>query len=637
MRELELLAPARNADIGIAAIDCGADAVYIAGPAFGARQAAGNPVEEIRRLCDYAHRFGARVFVTLNTILYDSELAETERLTEQICEAQPAALIVQDLAAAKMAQRFGIPLHASTQCSIRTVEDAKFYEKLGFSRLILERQLPLEQVREIAAAVNCEIEFFVHGALCVCYSGQCYMSEKIAGRSANRGACIQACRSRYDLADKSGRILQRDKALLSLKDYNLKSHLAELAEAGVMSFKIEGRLKNISYVRNVVRDYSLAMDALVQKSGGKYCRASFGTVRKGFTPNVNKTFNRGYTALCINGMRGRWSSMDTAKSMGEELGSVANLSREHNSFSIKPGNHSDTEGRVKLSNGDGLAFIAPNGDVVGVRADVCDGLKVKCKSVPELFEGATVFRNLDTAFEKAMVANPCVRKLDVAVNVQFVATENVIAEDGGNVSGKLTVTATSEDGRTVLKTYTNLWNELASNTERMRGMFETQLSKTSGIYAFRLTGLKYTSATNALSARQDATLPLISAANLNFIRNDIASELDATPCKSRPLYKGIITDKFDGNKVLTYKANVSNETARKIYSDMGCKVAESAYELAHQDNAELMRTKYCIRYELNLCPRQNRKVRTAEPLYLLNNGQKFTAIFDCRNCEMVIK
>ena len=324
MRQLELLAPARDAQIGIAAIDCGADAVYIAGPQFGARQAAGNSIEDIKTLCGYAHRFGARIFVALNTILYDDELEAAYRQMLEVQEAGADALIIQDMAVMRMAaegignfrEDFHIPLHASTQCAIRTPEHAVFLEGMGFSRLILEREMSLEQIRTIRKAVSCELEFFVHGALCVCYSGQCYLSEKIAGRSANRGACIQACRSRYDLADSDGKILVRDKALLSLKDYNLKARLEDLAEAGITSFKIEGRLKNASYVKNVVRDYSLALDEIVRKRPEEYERGSYGQITGGFTPDTTKTFNRGYTELFIDGKKGRWASMDAAKSMG---------------------------------------------------------------------------------------------------------------------------------------------------------------------------------------------------------------------------------------------------------------------------------------------------------------------------------
>ena len=329
MTELELLAPARNADIGIAAIDCGADAVYIAGPEFGARQDAGNSMEDVRRLCDYAHQFGVRIFLTLNTILFDSEIPEAQRILKEAAEAGVDAIIAQDLAVFEILRsaKNGMEIHASTQCAIRTPEQARLYESLGASRIVLERQLSLEQIRAIRKAIKCELEFFVHGALCVCYSGQCYMSEAVAGRSANRGACVQACRSLYDLEDSHGKKLLKDKALLSLKDYNLSGRLHDLAEMGICSFKIEGRLKNISYVRNTVRAYSLALDKLVAANPGKYRRASFGRVEGGFTPDLGKTFNRGYTELFLDGKRGKWSSMDAPKSVGEEIGTVIRISQ----------------------------------------------------------------------------------------------------------------------------------------------------------------------------------------------------------------------------------------------------------------------------------------------------------------------
>ena len=293
MIALELLAPARTAQIGIAAIDCGADAVYIAGPAFGARQAAGNSVEDIRELCTYAHRFGVRIYATVNTLLEREEIPQARALVRQLEEAGVDALIVQDPAVLGMSST--LVMHASTQCAIRTPQKAQGLENLGFGRLVLERELSLDQIRAISRSVNTEIEFFVHGALCVCYSGQCYLSEYLTGRSANRGACAQPCRNLYDLQDASGKVLVRNKALLSLKDYQLIHRLEDLAEAGVSSFKIEGRLKNESYVRNVVKAYSEALDALIRKHPDRYRRSSFGQVRGGFTPNLQKTFNRGYT------------------------------------------------------------------------------------------------------------------------------------------------------------------------------------------------------------------------------------------------------------------------------------------------------------------------------------------------------
>src|SRR5574344_1670826 len=487
MLELELLAPARNIDIGIAAIDCGADAVYIAGPDFGARQAAGNSVEDIAKLCSYAHRFGARVFITINTIIYDQELDRAKQLVENMEDAGADAFIVQDLGILQFNPR--IPLHASTQCAIRTPEKAKFYESLGFSRLVLERELSLEQIEAIRKAVDCELEFFVHGALCVCYSGECYMSEFISGRSANRGACIQACRSLYDLQDEDGKILVKNKALLSLKDY-----LVELAGAGICSFKIEGRLKNISYVKNVVRDYSIALDRIIELNPDKYRRASFGKVVKGFLPDVEKTFNRGYTELFIDGRRGQWSSMDAAKSMGEFIGTVQNIKHLNGSadisLTIKP-----AKSGTHLANGDGFAFIAKDA-IVGFRGDVCEVNTIRCKAVQGLYIGVKLFRNISAAFEKELDANKCVRLLSANITLSF---EN----------GTVEASASSEDGRLVKKSYT-LSTEIAENQERMMSMLHSQLSKISSLFNFGV---------REISAK--GPLPIMPASFINGIRRDV--------------------------------------------------------------------------------------------------------------------
>ena len=452
MRQLELLAPARDLQIGIAAIDCGADAVYIAGPRFGARQAAGNEIDDIRQLCEYAHKFGARIFVTLNTILYDNELEDAWEHMLSVQEAGADALIVQDLAVVALAKErgYGLPLHASTQCAIQTPEQAVFLESLGFSRLILERELSLDQIRAIRNAVTCELEFFVHGALCVCYSGQCYLSEHIAGRSANRGACIQACRSRYDLVDENGKILVRDKALLSLKDYNLKKRVRELAEAGITSFKIEGRLKNESYVRNVVRDYSLELENLVASDSG-FERGSWGSISGGFTPDTSKTFNRGYTELFIDGKKGKWAAMDAAKGMGEEIGEITSLNKDKSTITLRL-----NKAGISLNNGDGFSFVARNGDVCGFRGDVCNGNSIKCKACPELFVGARIFRNIDIAFEKDIEKNPCKREIKVNVTIDCRKAQ----------SGVIVVSAQSEDGR-IISTEFECVNQVAENRERM--------------------------------------------------------------------------------------------------------------------------------------------------------------------------
>ena len=607
MKYLELLAPARTKDIGIAAIDCGADAVYIAGPAFGARKAAGNSITDIAELCSYAHRFGARVFLTTNTIIYDSELDSLHSMMLEAQEAGVDAFIVQDLAITSWDDII-VPLHASTQCAIRTPEKAAWLSSMGFSRIVLERELSLPEIRRITLAGESEIEFFVHGALCVCYSGQCYMSECISGRSANRGECIQACRSLYDLVDAEGNILVRNKALLSLKDYNLKERLPDLAEAGVTSFKIEGRLKNISYVRNVVRQYSMALDTLVSAHPDLYARASFGTVTKGFLPAPDKTFNRGYTTLLIDGKRGRWSSMDAPKSMGESIGnivSIKRLDRNNIEIQIKPSDRS-----VALNNGDGFSVVAKTG-IIGFRGDVCEGMKIRCKDIRGLEKGQPLYRNSNAAFEKEMERNACKRELRVSLNLRIHGDYN------------LDFTARSEDGREVFSPFkTDL--ETAENKERAEAMIREQLSKRSGDFLFSLDTLEVET--------PGGKLPLMSASTLNSIRRLIASDLDAMQCRRIPMQAGRKSAGVTFPEEPSYKTNIANATAREA---LGIESCPPAYELEKQAGAELMRTRHCIKYELGLCSIRQGAAH-AGPLFLVNNGRRFSLGFDCKNCEMTV-
>lgn len=689
MKFLELLAPARNMDIGIAAIDCGADAVYIAGPAFGARQAAGNSMDDIRRLTEYAHRFGTRIFLTLNTILFDNELAEAERLLAEAKDAGVDAIIAQDLAVWELTD---LPVHASTQCAIRTPEKARLYEGIGASRLVLEREMSLDQIRAIRSSVNCELEFFVHGALCVCYSGQCYMSERIAGRSANRGECIQACRSLYDLVDEDGNVLVRNKALLSLKDYNLKDRLKDLAEAGICSFKIEGRLKNISYVRNVVRAYSSALDELVAANPGKYRRASFGRSEGGFTPDLNKTFNRGYTQLLLDGKRsGNWSSMDAPKSIGEEVGTVVSiapmrqnysngkrLSEEYVTITVRTKNPDD-----RLQNGDGFSFLSKGrGEIVGFRGDVCQGNRITCRNVTGLYPGAKLYRNLSNAFEKELESNLPVRTIPVSVDISAIVVPVTSTSPGteedrspslpkrlSEPTYSLKINAVSQDGRSV-KLEREAGHNAAENPERMRGMFATQISKATGIYSFTLRSLEVET--------PDGSLPFLPTSALNAIRRDLAAALEEMPCRAIPLlvnqassrtgnaeYPVLepdvlsqvqdIQETTSNGPHLSYKANIANHIVRKIYMSLGASRTDDAFEISHRPDAELMRTKYCIRYELGLCPvhqagrqhgRANHTSGMVNPpipssrktnLYLTNNGKRYHLAFDCVNCEMVVK
>jgi putative protease len=619
MRQLELLAPARDIQIGIAAIDCGADAVYIAGPQFGARQAAGNTIEDIRELCSYAHRFGARIFVALNTILYDDELEAAYRQMLAVQEAGADALIIQDMAVLKMAaegiedlhQDFRIPLHASTQCAIRTPEQAAFLESAGFSRLILERELSIEQIKAIRNAVSCELEFFVHGALCVCYSGQCYLSEHIAGRSANRGACIQACRSRYDLVDSDGKVIVKDKALLSLKDYNLRSRIEELADAGITSFKIEGRLKNVSYVRNVVRDYSIALDEIVSRRASEYERGSFGQVSGGFDPDTTKTFNRGYTELFIDGRRGRWAAMDAAKSMGEEIGKVTGLNRDKSEISLHL-----TGKDISLNKGDGFSFVAKDGNVTGFRGDVCKGCTIRCKSTPTLFPGAVIYRNINAAFEKELDRKKCQREIGVKVRLDFIC---------GKGSWTVEAHASSEDGRTVSERF-EAGDQKAENYARMLEMVRTQIGKATSGYRF-----------GDVATEDPGDLPFMSASALNGIRRRLAEKLDEIPCGKKEILlrsPGKATETFP-QKDASYKVNVSNRLSETFYRDAGAEKIQCAYELKQDPAAELMRTRYCIRYELGMCPK-HQGAKATKPLFLLNNGRRFALHFDCKACEMTV-
>ena len=574
MTPLELLAPAKDKTVGIAAIDCGADAVYIAGPSWGNRKAAGNSIEDIRELCAYARKFGVRIYLTVNTILRDDELDAVHALMLAAQDAGVSAFIFRDERLLSFPD-ITVPMHASTQCSIRSVGRARELEALGSSRLILERGLSLEEVGAIRAAVGCELEFFVHGALCVCYSGECRLSEYLDGRSADRGECIQACRSMYDLEDASGRVLVKDKALLSLRDFRLLGRLEDLAGAGVCSFKIEGRLKNESYVRNVVREYSLALDELVSRFPEKYCRASFGRVSGGFVPDSDKTFNRGYTTWWLDGRRDYWACMDAPKSMGEFVGTVASVKPADGGlrFVLKP-----VSGGLKLSNGDGFAFV--DGSAVrGFRGDRCEGLTVFCKRVEGLRPGVRIFRNTSIAFEREIEARAPRREvavsLDVSVRGSFV----------------IDIEAVTEDGRSVRSTF-NADVEKAQNRERSEAMLREQLSKRSGHYSFSV---------RSLSAQ--GALPLLSASTINTMRRLVASDLPEFSYPARP---------------------VPRREIKPVQAFVGSGI-----------KSPLMRTRYCIRYELGMCPRYQGAAPSG-PLFLVNNGRRLSLGFDCSRCEMTV-
>ena len=596
---LELLSPARNLDIGIAAIDSGADAVYIGGPFFGARKDAGNSVEDIATLCSYAHRFGARVFVTFNISVSEEEIPEMHGMMLACQDAGADAFIVRD------ERIFGwkditVPLHASTQCAIRTVEDALRYEALGAGRLVLERELSLADIKAIREAVSCELECFVHGALCVCYSGDCRLSEYLDGRSADRGECIQACRSLYDLVDASGRVLVRDKALLSLRDFNLLARLQELADAGVCSFKIEGRLKNAAYVRNVTRAYSIALDALCEKSD--FTRASFGRVSGGFTPDLSKTFNRGYTELYFDGKRSRdWSSMDAPANLGTLVGTVRRLRRDRSGLEITLSGPTP-----ELHNGDGFTFLR-GASIVGFRGDVCEGNVIRCQSADGLREGMRLYRNIDAAFTRELEKNLPKREIPVSLEVTV--------SGGGSGKWDIVLRASSQDGRIVESSF-KADVDTAENRARAAAMFHEQLGKRSGHYVFSL---------DRLDARE---LPLLAAGTLNSMRRLLAEDLDALPCGRVPLAAGNPAGEAKVGEPCQNRPKTSDPPGKNAGGPS--KSAENA-----RATAPLMRTRYCIRYELGLCP-VHQGAKETGPLFLLNNGRRLALGFDCAHCEMTV-
>ena len=663
MLRTELLAPARNLSIGIAAIDSGADAVYIAGPFFGARKDAGNSIEDIAALCSYAHRFGARIFVTVNISLREEEEDELHR---QMLEEQAVgvdAFIVRD------ERIFGwkditVPLHASTQCAIRTPEEARRYEALGASRLVLERELSMKEVRAIREAVSCELECFVHGALCVCYSGDCRLSEYLDGRSADRGECIQACRSMYDLVDASGKVLARSKALLSLKDLNLLERISEMAEAGICSFKIEGRLKNETYVRNITRLYSNALDDLTRSFPDSYARASFGKVSGGFTPNALKTFNRGYTELYFDGERGKCSSMNAPSYLGTFIGTVAEVTRRKDGTEIllaapskadrgdddrgyfgrgrmSDGDRGDfgrgrmgdggfsegyrTGGSVgkgggretpELHNGDGFAFV--NGSsIVGFRGDVCEWPRIRFKGADGVKPGVKLYRNIDAAFEREAEKNLPKREIGVSLSIA--------------VSGrwKVEIAAVSEDGRRVVSAF-NADVEAAENRERAEAMLRGQLSKRSGHYAFEVV---------SLNVAENAAMPLLSASTINSMRRLIAEDLDALPCGKIPLLNrregASAGDRANSDIAEKIDARLPGRSSGGL-SEKASGVSDKSSSGAISGIREpLMRSRYCIRYELGICP-VHQGAEDSGALFLLNNGRRLALRFDCARCEMTV-
>ena len=599
----ELLAPAQNLECGLVAIDAGADAVYIGAARFGARAKAGNSLADIEALARYAHTYWARVYVTLNTLLYDDELPQAVRLAHQLYDIGVDALIIQDVGLLEC-DLPPLPLIASTQMHNHTPERVAFLEAVGFRRAILARELSLAQIKAIRQATTLELETFVHGALCVSYSGQCLMSYAIGGRSGNRGECAQPCRRVYSLVDRNGAVIVKDRHLLSLRDFNLSAHLGDLLDAGVTSFKIEGRLKDKTYVVNVVSAYRRALDQELAARG--LTKSSSGRSMVDFTPDLNKTFNRGYTTYFLHGRGEPPGSIDTPKMVGEWVGEVASVDRR--SFRL-------TQSAVELHNGDGLCFFDAEGILQGTVVNAVNGLTITPNSLEHIRKGTRIYRNHDHAYLRQLEKSQPVR----TIAVQFVLEESpegftliVVDEDGNHASATLA----TEKVR-------------AEKPEQALATVEKQLRKTGGT-AFECTGV-------SIHWRTAYFLPV---AMLNELRRAALDNLLAMRAQNRPRLTGEMrrNDAPYPEKQLTYLGNVLNRQAEAFYRRHGVTAIEPAAESGlDMGGRRVMRTRYCLLHQLGYCRREKGAPPLAEPLSLVDeDGHTYPLRFDCANCEMEV-
>jgi putative protease len=607
-RHLELLAPAKNADIGIEAINHGADAVYIGGPAFGARASAGNEIADIARLVAHAHKFNAKIFVTLNTILHDNELESARQLVWQLYDVGADALIVQDMGLLEL-DLPPIQLHASTQTDIRTAEKAAFLDQVGFSQIVLARELDLQSIKNIADATTCNLEFFVHGALCVAFSGQCFISHAHTGRSANRGECSQACRLPYALEDSQGRILANDKHLLSVKDNDQSANLRALIDAGISSFKIEGRYKDMPYVKNATAHYRTLLDEILEDLPG-YRRVSSGRSTFTFTPQPEKTFNRSATDYFVNGRKADIGAFDTPKFAGEELGKVTKVGHDF----------VEVETEVELHNGDGISFFDSHKELVGLRINTVEGKRLHPNEMPEdLRRGMTLYRNRDHAYLRLLEKKSAERK--IAVSMILYETRDGFA-----------LTVTDEDDNTATAEIV-LEKQASQNLEKAEAGLRENLGKVGGsdfavseIY-LEIAQPWFIPASAANQLRRDAIANLESARAAAYQRP--AKRAAAEPPAIYP------------EDTLSYLANVYNAKARAFYEKHGVKVIAAAYEAnEEQGEVSLMITKHCLRFSYAMCPKEAKGVIgvqgtiTAEPMTLVNGKDRLTLRFDCKKCEM---
>jgi putative protease len=607
---IELLAPAKNLECGIEAIRHGADAVYIGAPKYGARAAAGNSLDDLRQLAEYAHLFGAKVYVTLNTIIYDDELAEVEQLVWQLYRIGIDALIVQDMALLTM-KLPPIQLHASTQTDNRTKEKVQFLHSVGFSQVVLARELSLKEIEEIHRACPVPLEAFVHGALCVSYSGQCYASQACFGRSANRGECAQFCRLPFDLVDADGRIIEHNRHLLSLKDMNRSAHLEAMMDAGIRSFKIEGRLKDVSYVKNVTAYYRQAIDAILDRRP-EYKRASQGVSTYTFTPQLDKSFNRGFTDYFLTGRRSEVYSFATPKAVGEPVGHVKTLGRGYIAVSSATTFH----------NGDGLCFIDEQGQLQGFRVNRVEGTHLYPKEMPRgLRPRMPLFRNYDMEFERLLSRPSAERRVPI----------NICMRD---ISFGFSLTFSDDAGHSATVNFTRD-KELARSEQRAG--IEAQLSKLGGTHfvakavTIDFTDNWFIPSSVLADMRRTAVEALMRTikvktenAKLNMVGKEVKT--DNVACQTI-------------HPQLTYLANVANHRAADFYRAHGAEKVAHAYELSAQRGATLMFCRHCLRYAMGWCPHhQGKPSPYREPYTLVSaDGKRFALTFDCKQCVMTIK
>ena len=602
MRPIELLSPAKDLACGIEAINHGADAVYIGSPKFGARSAAGNTIEDIKTLCAYAHRFRVKIYVALNTILTDEELPEAEKLIWELYEAGVDALIVQDMGITQL-NLPDIALHASTQTDNRTAARVRFLEESGFTQVVLARELALNEIRAIKEETTVPLEAFVHGSLCVSYSGQCYLSAALSGRSANRGECAQYCRLPYTMLDSEGAQVTKSRHLLSLKDMNRSEHLTAMLEAGISSLKIEGRLKDSSYVKNVTAYYRKKLDAIIKKYPERYTRASSGVTTFTFEPDLSKSFNRGFTDYYLRERNAEVSDFTTPKSIGEKVGTVKEI--KGNSFTVA--------GFKQLNNGDGLAFFNESGVLEGFRVNKVDENRVFPLEMPAVKPKTVLYRNYDHEFEKVLAHDTSERKIAVTMHLTDSETgfSLVVKDEENNV-----ITLDRPFDKELAK---------RDQEENMR----TQLAK--------LGGTAFAAQTVTIAMEQNWFMP---SSVLADMRRQAIEQLEQLRCTTyKREAKGTATPNLSAplNTELTYLGNVYNAKAKQFYAQRGVTQIAPAFEVESIKDVPLMFTKHCLRYSMGWCPTyQTEKSPYKEPFFLMYKDTRIRLQFDCKNCQMLL-